>query len=119
MSETQEEQTVLPRQHAFDQYTRWSEIPMLVLSLLFLAALVTPVLDTRLSSGWRHAIAVTNIAIWVVFALDYAARLGLAPRRLHFVTHNIPDLIVVAIPVLRPLRLARLARLARFEGSGR
>ena len=101
------------RQQAFDQLTRRSEIPMLVLSLLFLAGLVSPVIDTQLSGQWLHVIAVGNTAIWAIFLVEYVARFALAPRRLHFVLHNIPDLVVVAVPVLRPLRLARLARVAR------
>lgn len=106
------------RQQAFDRFTRLTEIPMLLLSALFLAGLVTPVIDTHLSGGWRHVIAVGNTAIWAVFLAEYVTRFALAPRRVHFVVHNVPDLIVVAVPVLRPLRLARLARLARFARVG-
>jgi voltage-gated potassium channel len=98
---------------AYDRFVRWTELPMLALSVVFLAVLVTPVLATDLSPGWRHALALADVTIWVAFAADYLIRLLLAPARLHFVIHNIPDLVVVTVPVLRPLRLARLARFAR------
>ena len=39
-------------------------------------------------------------------------RLVLAPYKLRFIWKNPLDLVVVAVPLLRPLRLARLARLA-------
>jgi voltage-gated potassium channel len=96
------------------RFERTAEIPMLVMSLLFMAALVTPVIDTHLSSGWRHAIAVTSTVIWAIFVAEYLVRFALASRKLHFVGHNVLDLVVVAVPVLRPLRLARVARVARF-----
>jgi voltage-gated potassium channel len=91
---------------------------MLFFSVLFLVGLVTPVIDSHLSSGWRHSFALADTTIWVVFVAEYVTRLALAPRRLYFVVHNVLDLVVVAVPVLRPLRLARLARVARFARVG-
>lgn len=86
---------------------------MLVLSVVFLAGLVTPVLDPHLSSGWTTTIAVVDISVWGVFAAEYAIRLILAPRKLRFIWTHPLDLVVVAVPVLRPVQVARLARLAR------
>lgn len=43
-----------------------------------------------------------------MFAGDYVARLLLSRERLPFVRSNVLDLIVVAVPILRPLRLLRL-----------
>jgi voltage-gated potassium channel len=51
---------------------------------------------------------------WGIFLLEYLIRLGLAPRRRHFVVHNLPDLVVVAVPMLRPLRLIRSVRVLRI-----
>jgi voltage-gated potassium channel len=98
---------------ALRKFERLVDIPMMVLSVLFLVVLVLPVLDTYLSHGWRDVIAVADIAIWIVFAAEYLIRLVLAPYKLRFIWKNPLDLIIVAVPVLRPLRLARLARLAR------
>ena len=42
---------------AYDRFVGWTELPMLALSVVFLAVLVTPVLATSLSPGWRHALA--------------------------------------------------------------
>jgi voltage-gated potassium channel len=91
---------------------------MLGLSLVFLAVLVVPVLDQELSAGWSNVCTVAGVVIWAVFAVEYLVRLVLAPRRGHFLLHNIPDLLAVALPVLRPVRLVRLARLARFARIG-
>lgn len=100
------------------RFTHYTELPMLVLSVLFIAVLVTPILDEHLGPGWRHLFVIANIMLWGAFAAEYIIRLVLAPGRRHFVLHNIPDLVVVAVPVLRPLRLVRLARFARFARVG-
>lgn len=42
--------------------------------------------------------------------VEYGVRLYLAPRKRHFVTHNIIDLVFVLVPFLRPLRIVRSAR---------
>ncbi len=91
---------------------------MLILSILFLAVLVIPVLDRQLSPAGNKAIAVVGDVIWVIFVIEYLIRFAIAQRRGAFVLHNIPDLLAVAVPVLRPVRLVRLARLARFTRSG-
>jgi voltage-gated potassium channel len=43
-------------------------------------------------------------AIWALFAADYLVRFSLARRKLEFVRKNMFDLLVVALPILRPLR---------------
>jgi voltage-gated potassium channel len=91
---------------------------MFALSVVFLCVLVVPVLDETLSPGWRDAFGLADIAIWVAFAADYLIRLALVQQRGRFVLHNIPDLIVIMVPVLRTLRLVRLAQLLRFARSG-
>ena len=91
---------------------------MLVLSFVFLAVLVIPVLDETLPVGWRDAFALTEVIVWVIFAAEYLVRLALVPRPGRFMVHNIPDLIVIVVPVLRTLRLVRLVRVLRFARSG-
>ena len=49
--------------------------------------------------------------MWVLFGVDYLVRLALAPDRTHWFLHHLMDLAVIALPVLRPLRLLRLVTL--------
>lgn len=46
-----------------------------------------------------------------MFAVDYVARLALSRDRVAFARSNLFDLAVVALPLLRPLRLLRLVTL--------
>jgi voltage-gated potassium channel len=95
-------------------WERRSEWPLLVTSLLFLGAFAWPILDTSLSGFWREACRYADYGAWGVFVLDYLIRVGLAERRMNYVGRHIPDLLVIALPVLRPLRLLRVLMLLRF-----
>lgn len=96
------------------RWERRSEWPLAVISLLFLGAFAWPILDSSLDGFWREVCRYTDYGAWAVFALDYLARLGLARRRLAYAGRHIPDLLVIALPVLRPLRLLRVLMLLRF-----
>jgi voltage-gated potassium channel len=93
-------------------------LPMLVLTLVFLVVLVVPVLNPHLSPGARAALAAINLGIWAAFLVEYLARLLVAPDRFRFVTHNVFDLALVVIPVVRPLRVLRSVRLIRAARLG-
>lgn len=56
-------------------------------------------------------------ATWVVFVLDFVGRIWLAERRSHYLIRHVPDLLVLAVPVLRPLRLLRLLVLVKGSQS--
>lgn len=93
---------------------RWearAELPLMAAALLFLIAYGWPILNPDLSGHWRSTFAVITWATWVLFAVDYLARLALSQARRRFVRQNLFDLIVVAVPLLRPLRLLRLVTL--------
>lgn len=52
-------------------------------------------------------------ATWAVFAIDYFTNLVMAPNRGRWFIRHLHDLIILALPVLRPLRLLRLVTLLR------
>lgn len=47
------------------------------------------------------------MVIWVLFAADYLVRLYLAPQRREFVRGHLVDLVILVVPVFRPLRALR------------
>ncbi len=107
--------TRLRAARAADGYGRWerrTDAPLLWLAVLFVVVLLLP-LAVRLDPSARTALSALSAAIWVAFAVDYAARLYLAPHRWQFVRTHPLDLLVIALPMLRPLRALRLLRLAR------
>jgi voltage-gated potassium channel len=90
------------------RYQARLERPLLVATLLFLAAICVPVIWPDLGRGAELALNVINYVVWALFALDYLVRLRLAPQKWRFVRRHPFDLIVVLVPFLRPLRLLRL-----------
>lgn len=104
-----------PRETA---YERWTTLPMIFLSFIFLLAYSVLILDDlRFSNGVTVALAFSLIAIWALFIIDYFVRLGLSRNRRKFVRNNILDMSSMVIPFLRPfLLLVYLARLPWFRG---
>jgi voltage-gated potassium channel len=86
---------------------------MTVLALLWLPVLVVP-LVTQLHGWVDVAFAAVDYFVWAAFLAEYIAKLTLAADRWHFVRHHLLDLAMVAVPVLRPLRLAQALRLVRL-----
>lgn len=97
-----------------DRYALWvrrTEVPLLALSVLFLFLLIVPLYAPDLPTGLLGAATMLNTVVWTAFAVDYLVRLRLADQRLRFVRTHVPDLLVLAVPALRPLRLLRLVGL--------
>lgn len=85
---------------------------MLVLSILIVPLLLAPVM-LSLSASQHRAVLTLDWIVWAVFGFELAAKTYLAPlRRRYLVTHWF-DVLIVALPILRPLRVARAARVVR------
>jgi len=97
-----------------DRFERRTEWPLAVLALVFLAAYAWPILDPSLSRSWKHACTLTALAIWALFAAEFLCRLILTDRRGLYALKHIPDVLMVALPVLRPLRLLRFLVMLRM-----
>jgi voltage-gated potassium channel len=95
------------RNEGYATWARWTDWPLIVLAFVFLVVLIVP-LAQPLSSGVAAAFAAANVVIWIIFTADYLIRLWLAPDRREYVRTHIIDLMVVAVPFLRGLRLLRV-----------
>ncbi|WP_055701511.1 potassium channel family protein [Streptomyces silaceus] len=90
---------------------RWenrAELPLGVASALFLAAYAVRVLAPGLPPAWRTACVVVALAAWAAFAVDYAVRWRLSGQGLRFVRTHWLDTVVLALPLLRPLRIVHV-----------
>lgn len=92
-------------------WERASEWPLTLGALLFLGAYAWPILDTHLDTGWRGACRAVTYVVWVLFVLEFAARLVIVQERLRYCVRHLPEIAVIALPLLRPLRLLRLVML--------
>lgn len=107
-------------QGSLNRWEQLAEWPLAAVALLFLAAYSVDVLAQP--QGTPHSVAgAVTTAGWVIFAIDYVVRLWLAPNRGDWFVRHLVELAVVALPLLRPLRLLRLvvliAALQKAAGS--
>jgi len=97
---------------AYDRFARAVDGPLMILAVAFIPVLVVPV-AMHLSRAVGDALQAADYTIWALFAVEYLVKLWLAGNRRHFLATHIPDLVVIAIPMLRPARAIRSLRLIR------
>ncbi|MEU9285103.1 potassium channel family protein [Streptomyces sp. NPDC048275] len=90
------------------RWERRTEIPLGLASLLFLSLYATLVLAHGLAEEWKNACRAALLATWALFAVDYAVRWRLSGQRLRFVRTHWLDTLVLALPLLRPLRIVKV-----------
>jgi voltage-gated potassium channel len=103
MTTTAAERAVLVR-----RWERASEWPLMIAAVIFLVAYAVPILDTDLPSWLLGLCRSLSWITWGIFAVDIIARLILADERLRYLVRHWYDVLVLALPLLRPLRLLRL-----------
>ncbi|NNU28331.1 potassium channel family protein [Isoptericola sediminis] len=105
-----------PRVVAWEQRTEW---PLIAAAGLFLAAYAIPIVWPGVPAAVHELCSIVVFGAWFVFVVDYVGRLLLARRRWRFVRRNLLDLAIVAVPVLRPLRLLLLVKaIKRLNRAG-
>ncbi|MDM8005734.1 MAG: hypothetical protein QUV05_06230 [Phycisphaerae bacterium] len=96
--------------------------------MLILALLVLPILLIEWSYGERFnaahpvarmAICVTGAIIWLAFLVEFIIKIMIAESRWKYAIRNWLDIVVVALPLLRPLRALRVVRAAQVARVSR
>ena len=93
-------------------YERWSEPLMMFLSVAFVVAMVSNALAPGSVPSLLEGIIV------VVFAVDLGVRVHLSERRLQYLTSHWFDVVIVVVPLLRPLRVVQAARILQVLKIG-
>jgi len=99
------------RQRTLEQLEDWLGTPMQVLSLAWLAIVVT-----ELVRGTGALLTTIGTAIWIVFIAEFLLRLYLAPDKRPFLRRNwltVVSLVVPALRLVRALAILRAGRLLR------
>lgn len=102
------------RYELLQQLEDWLETPLLVLAFVWLALLIVELI--RGESLWFE---ILGTIIWVIFLLDFAVELVLAPHRVAYLKRNWVTAISLLIPALRIFRIFRVFRLLRLARAGR
>lgn len=104
-----------PREQLADDLLERLTPAMSALGVIFLLVVVGEQL-AKPGSGLSTVLTVLGWVLWAVFALEFVARMVLAKSTWHFLERNWWQIIFLALPFLRVLRLVRSLRLLR---SGR
>lgn len=99
-----------------EAWERRSEIPLLLLASAFLIAYAWPILDPALDGDMRTYLSVLSWTVWTAFLVDFVVRMCLAEERARYAVKHWYDVLLVALPMLRPLRLLRVLVFARLLG---
>jgi len=97
--------TTHSRLERFEHRTEW---PLAAVAIAFLALYSVQVLAQPRGAS-AHIVEWALLALYLVFVVDYLARLYLAAPRGRWFFRHLLDLAIVALPFMRPLRLLSLA----------
>ncbi|MDX3354254.1 potassium channel family protein [Streptomyces sp. ME01-24h] len=90
------------------EWERRGSVPLSIASLVFLVTYAVRVLLPDLRPEWSDLLLTITVVTWGLFVLDYLVRVAVAPHRWNYVRRRWLDLVVVVLPLLRPLRLLQI-----------
>lgn len=95
-----------------ERFFHW---PMIILALLVLPLLaieffLRPAVGTQL--WWISLVAMSFI--WLAFLIEFCVKISVAECRLEYARRNWLDILIILLPILRPLRVATLAKTTRI-----
>ncbi|GAB3621600.1 potassium channel family protein [Glutamicibacter endophyticus] len=97
-----------------ERWERRAEVPLVLLALAFLVAYAWPVLNPRLDPSLTEILRAVSWTVWSAFAIDFAIRIALAEQRSRYILRHWYDVLLIAVPFLRPLRILRVLSAARL-----
>jgi len=109
-----EEELRRERFEILERLELWLETPMLVLAFVWLALLIV-----ELIWGESSLFEILGTSIYVIFILNFALELTLAPRKGDYLKRNWLTAISLLVPALRIFRIFRAFRVLRLARAGR
>jgi voltage-gated potassium channel len=91
-----------------ERYESRTAVPMTVLAVAFLFVYSTPIIWTSAPTIVGDSLRVLNVSIWAVFVGDLVIRAVLSGKPVSYIVSHPIDVLLVALPMLRPLRVLRV-----------
>ena len=83
----------------------------MVVAVVFLIAYAIPILATQVPQWIKYGCEALTWLTWAVFVTDLVVRVTLAENRRSYLIRHWYDLLIIALPLLRPLRLLQIVPL--------
>ncbi|HSD59192.1 MAG TPA: ion transporter [Methanotrichaceae archaeon] len=96
------------RYELLSQIDDWSDLPLAILGFVWLALLVI-----ELIWGLTPALEMATTIIWIIFILDFAIDIVLAPDKKAYLRNNWLMVIALIVPAFRAFRIIQVLRYAR------
>ena len=96
------------------QLDDWLEMPMLILSIIWLALFISEMIW-----GLSPFLETAGNVIWVIFGIDFLLKFSLSPDKISYLKANWITLLALALPAFRVLRAFRAFRLLRYARAAR
>lgn len=112
--EVVQEEILHERREILEQLENWLEMPMLVLSIVWLGIFI-------IEAIWGASLFLDTVSnvIWALFWIDFAVNFLLAPEKWNYLKSNWLTVIALALPAFRIFRAFRAFRLLRAARAAR
>ena len=97
-----------------ENIARWSkrlDLPLMIAAGAFLVAYAIPILEPAAPADVLNVCQVVTWVTWALFTIDLAVRVAMSNRRANYLARHWLDVVILTLPLLRPLRLLRLVTL--------
>ncbi len=96
------------------EWERRTTVPLVILAFAYLGLYALPILWPALPSWLETADEVASVLVWLVFVIDLAQRARLSGHWRSYLARHPIDFLLVALPMLRPLRVLRVFTAANY-----
>ena len=97
-----------------ESIARWSkrlDVPLMIAAGAFLIAFAIPILFPAAPIDVLDVCYLVTWVTWALFTVDLVVRVAMAKQRWRYLLRHWLDLLIIVLPLLRPLRLLRLVTL--------
>lgn len=91
-----------------ERYEARTAAPLTALAVAFLIVYSAPVIWPSEPDALTSTLGLINVGLWVVFIADLLVRAVLSGRPAAYIVRHPIDVLLVALPMLRPLRVLRV-----------
>ncbi|WP_217530524.1 ion channel [Vibrio cholerae] len=95
------------RKKLLEKVENTTETPMLILSVVYVIAALLPDIAVLSHDDLEFLDGLLWI-VWGIFATELLVKIFVSPKPLQYMMQNWPDVLIVAMPFLRPLRFLRI-----------
>lgn len=95
------------RKKLLEKVENTTETPMLILSVVYVVVALLPDIAVLSPDDLEFLDGLLWI-VWGIFATELLVKIFVSPKPLQYMMQNWPDVLIVAMPFLRPLRFLRI-----------